>query len=194
MPRNFWMVISNEENFQITRNLDFTVQGLKAEHRRKVQRVEAGDRMLYYVSGIRRFAATATLTSTYREETTEIWKKEGSADWLYRIDIKPEVVLDEEQYIQAGLLAHRLDYIRRWPPENWYMAFQGNLHLLPKGDFFLIEEEMKKLKFGRDYMRENPTPPVTSARSRKQRRSGGRRDSQNKGAASVPELARPDAE
>ena len=142
MPRNFWMVICNEENYQITRNLHFKVQGLKAEHRRKVQRVEAGDRMLYYVSGIRRFAATATLTSTYREETTEIWKKEGSADWLYRIDIKPEVVLDEEQYIQAGLLAHRLDYIRRWPPENWYMAFQGNLHLLPKNDFFLIESEM----------------------------------------------------
>ena len=66
MPRNFWMVICNEENFQITRDLNFTVQGLKAEHRRKVQRVEAGDRILYYVSGIRRFAATATLTSTYR--------------------------------------------------------------------------------------------------------------------------------
>ena len=170
MPRNFWMVISNEENFQITRNLDFTVQGLKAEHRRKVQRVEAGDRMLYYVSGIRRFAATATLTSTYREETTEIWKKEGSADWLYRIDIKPEVVLDEEQYIQAGLLAHRLDYIRRWPPENWYMAFQGNLHLLPKNDFFLIESEMKKLKFGPGFVPDaEPPPEKTKARSRRGR-------------------------
>lgn len=170
MPRNFWMVISNEENFQITRNLDFTVQGLKAEHRRKVQRVEAGDRMLYYVSGIRRFAATATLTSTYREETTEIWKKEGSADWLYRIDIKPEVVLDEEQYIQAGLLAHRLDYIRRWPPENWYMAFQGNLHLLPKNDFFLIESEMKKLKFGPGFIPDaEPPPEKTKARSRRGR-------------------------
>ena len=172
MPRNFWMVICNEENYQITRNLDFTVQGLKSEHRRKVQRVEAGDRMLYYVSGIRRFAATATLTSTYREETTEIWKKEGSADWLYRIDIKPEVVLDEEQYIQAGLLAHRLDYIRRWPPENWYMAFQGNLHLLPKNDFFLIESEMKKLKFGPGFV-PDAEPPPEKAKARSRRGRGG---------------------
>ncbi len=183
MPRNFWMVISNEENFQITRNLDFTVQGLKAEHRRKVQRVEAGDRMLYYVSGIRRFAATATLTSTYREETTEIWKKEGSADWLYRIDIKPEVVLEEEQYIQAGLLAHRLDYIRRWPPENWYMAFQGNLHLLPKNDFFLIESEMKKLKFGPGFVPDaEPPPEKTKARSRRGR-GGAARGGQRGNAA-----------
>ena len=186
MPRNFWMVICNEENYQITRNLNFTVQGLKSEHRRKVQRVEAGDRMLYYVSGIRRFAATATLTSTYREETTEIWKREGSADWLYRIDIKPEVILDEEQYIQAGLLAHRLDYIRRWPPENWYMAFQGNLHLLPKNDFFLIESEMKKLKFGPGFVPDiEPPPEKAKARSRRGRGGAARGGQRGNGAPSA---------
>ena len=30
------------------------------------------------------------------------------------------------------------------------MAFQGNLHLLSKGDFFLLETEMLKLRDGRD--------------------------------------------
>lgn len=173
MPRNFWMIVCNEDNFRITRDLNFTVQGLKSEYRRKVQRVESGDRLLYYVTGMRCFTATATLTSTYREEETEVWKNEGSASWLYRIDIKPEVVLDEEQYINAGLLAHRLDYIRRWPPENWYMAFQGNLHLLPKNDFFLIEEEMKKLKFGPDYV-PPLEPPADRPKSRPRRNRGGR--------------------
>ncbi len=158
MPRNFWMIVCNEENYRISKDLDFTTQALKAEYRRKVQRVEAGDRLLYYVSGIRCFTATATLTSTYREEESAIWNKEGSTKWLYCMDIKPEVVLEESQYIDAGLLAHRLDYIRRWPPENWYMAFQGNLHLLPKNDFFLIEEEMKKLKYGKDYIQPKDAP------------------------------------
>ena len=174
MPRNFWMIVCNEKNFQITRDLNFTVQGLKSQYRRKVQRVEPGDRLLFYVSGIRRFTATATLTSTYREEDTRVWEREGSTDWPYRINIKPDVVLDESQYIDAGLLAHRLDYIRRWPPENWYMAFQGNLHLLPKNDFALIEEEMKKLKFGKDYQRdEEPFPVPTKAKSRPRRHRGG---------------------
>lgn len=172
MPRNFWMVVCNEENYRITKDLEFTVQGLKAEYRRKVQRVESGDRLLYYVSGIRCFAATATLTSTYREEETQVWENEGRASWLYRIDIKPEVVLEEAQYIRAGLLAHRLDYIRRWPPENWFMAFQGNLHLLPKNDFFIIEEEMKKLKFGPDYVPPLEPPPEKS-KSRPRRNRGG---------------------
>lgn len=170
MPRNFWMIVCNQENFGISKDLGFTAQGLKAEYRRKVQRVEAGDRLLYYVSGIRCFTATALVVSSYQEDAAPVWKNEGSAGWPYRISIKPEVVLEEPQYIDAGLLAHRLDYVRRWPPENWYMAFQGNLHLLPKNDFSLIEEEMKKLKYGRDYSRQSEPPqPKIRPRLRKQR-------------------------
>ena len=179
MPRNFWMVVCNQENFNITKNLAFTIQGLKSEYRRKVQRVEPGDRLLYYVTGIRCFTATATLTSTYREEQTIVWQNEGSATWSYRIDIQPEVVLEEPQYIQAGLLAHRLDYIRRWPPENWYMAFQGNLHLLPKNDFFIIEEEMKKLSLGPDYVPpREPPPEKLKSRARRNRGGGSNRNGQ----------------
>ena len=170
MPNNFWMVVCNPENFQITQNLEFTCQGLKAQHRRKVQRVEPGDRVLFYVTDIRRFTATATVTAGYKEDDAPPWQKEGNTGWQYRIGIKPEVVLNEDQYIQAGLLAHRLDYIRRWPPENWYLAFQGNLHLLPKNDFFIIEEEMKKLKFGADYTR--PALPQVKAKSRPRKRRG----------------------
>ncbi len=185
MPRNFWMITCNEENFNITRSMNFTLQGLKSEYRRKVQRVEKEDRLLYYVMGIRKFTATATVTASYREEDAGHWKNEGSATWPFLIEIEPALVLDEEQYIEAGLLAHRLDYIRRWPPENWYMAFQGNLHLLPKGDFFLIEEEMKKLKFGRGYLDEVQAPSAPPTRNRKPRRSNTRREGQAK-ATSTP--------
>ena len=193
MPRNFWMVVCNEENYHVTKDLDFTVQGLKAEYRRKVQRVESGDRLLYYVSGIRCFTATATLTSTYREEETQVWKNEGRANWLYRIDIKPEVVLEETQYIKAGLLAHRLDYIRRWPPENWFMAFQGNLHLLPKNDFFIIEEEMKKLKFGPGYVPPLEPPPEKSKSRARRNRGGGQGRNAPRGPGNSQNTNRGDA-
>ena len=172
MPRNFWMMTCNEENFKITQGLKFASLGLKSQHRRKVQRVEVGDRVLFYVTGIRRFTATATVTASYEDDSESPWQKEGNTGWSYRIGIKPEFVLDESQYIQAGLLAHRLDYVRRWPPENWYMAFQGNLHLLPKNDFFIIEEEMKKLKLGRDY---DPAAAVTVSASPKRKWTGRHR-------------------
>lgn len=171
MPHNFWMIICNAENFRITQDRGFTIQGLKAQHRRKVQRIGNGDRILYYVSHARQFTATATATTSFFEDDTHIWEKEGGADWPYRFQIKPEVVLDDSQYMDANMLAPRLDYVRRWPPENWYMAFQGNLHLLPKSDFLLVEEEMKKLKFGPNY---TPTPINASAQNSRKRKSGSR--------------------
>ena len=60
MPNNFWMIVSNLENFQITRDKGFTCQGLKPQHRRKIQRIEPGDRVLFYVSGDQYFTGTAT--------------------------------------------------------------------------------------------------------------------------------------
>ena len=52
------------------------------------------------------------------------------------------------------------------------MAFQTNLHLLPKNDFVLIEEEMKKLHFGKGYVPTDFTPALTNQR----RRSGSRKN------------------
>ena len=43
------------------------------------------------------------------------------------------------------------------------------LHLLPKNDFLLIEEEMKKLKFGKDHKPSNIIPMQSAPRRRKKR-------------------------
>jgi predicted RNA-binding protein len=147
MPRNYWMMITSLENFQITRSLGFTAQGLKVHHQRKAQRIEPGDRILYYIRGKRYFAATATAMSRYFEDHSGTWKGEGAGDWVLRVQIQPAIVLDEQEFIDARQLAPRLDYVRKWPPENWHIAFaQSNLHILPKKDFVLVEEEMRRIK------------------------------------------------
>ena len=182
MPSNFWMIINNEGNFRITQDMGFSVMGLKAQHRRKVQRISDGDRILMYITHIRRFVATATATSDYFEAEDTIWQKEGKAGFPYRVNIRPEIVLKDEQFMDANLIAPRLEYVKRWAPEDWYMAFQGNLHLLPKSDFLLIEEEMKKLHLGKDYQ---PTP-VVPTRTQQRRRRPGNRPSQSTPKPSVP--------
>ena len=145
MPNSYWMVVTTLENFEITRKLGFTIQGLKPYHRRKVQRIGPGDQLLYYLTGIRRFAATATITSKYFEDQTPVWKEEGGDSLAFRVKIQPKVVLREEQFIDASEIAPRMEYVRRWTPEDWHMAFLGNLHLIPKSDFALIEGEMRRL-------------------------------------------------
>lgn len=147
MLRNYWMLITNPENFEVTRKLGFTLQGLRPQHQRKVQRIEPGDRILFYIGGQRYFAATATATSRYFKDDSPVWKREGTAELTFRVRIRPEIVLADEEFMDARQLAPRLDYVRKWPPEDWYLAFaQTNLHLLPKKDFMLIEEEMRKIR------------------------------------------------
>ncbi len=186
MPHNFWMINCNEQNYNITRDLGFTKQGLKAEYRRKVQRVEPGDRIIYYVTGARVFTATATVTRGYEEVSSGPWIKEGKTAWPYHIRIKPDVVLDAEQYINAGLLAYRLEYVRKWPPEDWYMAFQGNLHLLSKNDFFLLETEMLKLRDGRDQALLQIDAELAAEEERSNSQRERRRRAPNRNAGRTP--------
>ncbi len=159
MPKNYWMVVTSPENFEITRKLGFTVQGLKVHHQRKVQRMEPGDRMLFYIGCIRQFGATATIKSQYFEDRTPTWKPEGNSEWAFKVRIQGEVVLPNGNLMDVSQLAPRLDYVRRWTPEDWYIAFaQSTLHLLPKRDFMLVEEEMRRMKSGRSRRSPNAAP------------------------------------
>ncbi|MQF48381.1 EVE domain-containing protein [SAR202 cluster bacterium AC-647-N09_OGT_505m] len=148
MPRGktYWMVTSSLENFHITRGLDFTIQGMMLRQRRKAQRMEPGDRILYYITGVQRFGATVTVTSKCTEDHKQIWRSEGKADdFPWRVEIKADAVLGDNQFLDAREIGPRMEYVRRWPPEHWPLAFQGNLHILPKSDFELLEQEMKRV-------------------------------------------------
>ena len=143
MAKNFWMVAQRLEDFEVTRDLGFTVHGLKERQRRRAQQMEPNDNMLFYVSGVRKWAAIAVVTSKYYEDATPIWS--GEETYPHRVKLRPHIVMEESSYIDALLLAPRLDYLKRWPPDRWPLAFTDTLHLLSQKDFRLIEGEMKRL-------------------------------------------------
>ena len=144
IAKNYWMVITSPENFEITKERGFKMQGLKAIHERKIRRIAPGDRLIYYLYGSRCFSATTTVKSSYYEDPSIVWNKEGSSELTLIVDIEPNIVLEEENFIKAGLIAPRLDYLRKWAPEDWHLAFVGNLHLMSKADFMLLEGEIKR--------------------------------------------------
>jgi len=69
----YWMIVTSPENYEKTRKLRFTQQGVKGRHRRKAERMAPGDRVCWYLTGIQSFAATATITSPYFEGAEPIW-------------------------------------------------------------------------------------------------------------------------
>ncbi len=112
--------------------------------------MKAGDRLLFYVTGRMAFTATCTLTSGLFEDHAQVWRSvRREEDYPWRVRIRPEVVLDEQEWLPAKELAYRLEYVRKWPPEHWTLAFQGHLHQLPQRDFKLIEDEMRRLERSR---------------------------------------------
>lgn len=168
MPRNFWLVTVMPQEFPMVLERNFLEQAVGAQHRRRLERMEEGDRVLFYIRIRRLFPATATVTSrSFRDQpsTDEHAPKDGSKMLLLRIELNMDVVLEEQDYIPALEIAPRMEFVRRWAPEDWPLAFQGNYHLIPKLDFNMIEEEMKKVqarRAGRFYR-----PKVDKARLRR---------------------------
>ena len=137
----YWMVVSSPDNFRKTREHGFSIQGLKSRHRRRVETMRVGDRVLYYVTGRMGFAATVTVASPMYEDHTPIWRTaRRDEDYPWRVHIRPDHILDESDWVPAKEIAYRLDYVRKWPPEHWTLAFQGHIHLLNRNDFAIIED------------------------------------------------------
>ena len=146
MPTN-WMLVSGADNFEVSRNMGFSVAGMKERHRKKAERVQPGDRVLFYLTGIQKFGGTAIVTDTYYEDRgNPIWesKKRGEYPYPWRFGIKPAVILLPDQFVAAQSLLEDLAWVKKWPASHWHLAFQGNVHVLSDEDFGTIEAALKK--------------------------------------------------
>ena len=146
MGKSYWMFVESPEEFEVTREHGVTRYSGPPGYRRRVERMQADDRVLFYVTSIRKWTATATIVSRSFENHSPVWNPaKRREEHPYRVELAPAIVLDEEDYIDALILAPRLEYVKRWPPEDWPLAFLDKLHLLPQRDFRLIEGELKRI-------------------------------------------------
>ena len=141
------MFAESPENFAIIKDMGVTLFGMGRRFRRRAERMSPNDRVLFYVKGLRKWPASATITSGCFEDDSEVFVSHDSRErFPFRVKLRPNFVLDESDYIDAMLLAPRLDYVRRWEPKDWPLAFFDRLHLLPQKDFRLIEGEMERIR------------------------------------------------
>ena len=56
-----------------------------------------------------------------------------------------DIILRDRLWIDALEVGPGLDYVRKWPPEDWELAFFGSVHIIPQKDFTFIEEEMRRV-------------------------------------------------
>ncbi len=149
MP-NYWIVVGSEENFRIAQARGFDLFGFKSTRRREASQMQPGDKLIFYLTGIMKFGGIATVTSESFEDHTPVFvakpalsRAEGKAgeDYPFRVRVQPDIVLGPDRYLEVRDIAPRLQYTKKWPPEHWRLAFQGNLHQIPEADYQLIRQE-----------------------------------------------------
>ena len=65
-------------------------------------------------------------------------------------------MLLEADWLDARELGPTLEYVRKWAPEHWPLAFHGNMHTLSQRDFRFLEEEMRRVAKHREKEAINP--------------------------------------
>lgn len=140
-----WIVVGGPDIYETTKEMGFTRHGFKSTRRKMAGRIQPGDRMIFYITGKKKFAGSVKITSEMVEEDTRIWesKKKPEEMYPYRVDIEAETVLEEEDWIDAQPYHERMTWTRKWPAKNWTLAYQGNLHEIPEDDFEILSEDLK---------------------------------------------------
>lgn len=145
----YWMLVSSEENFERSRARGFDIAGMKSRHRKKAERVQPGDKLVFYLTKVQAFGGCAEVTSIFFESDEPVWEG-GKKQEIYpfRFEVRPEVACEPGDFLAVEPIRGKLKYLKKWPEEHWRLAFQGNVHSLPEEDYetirSLIEKHVKK--------------------------------------------------
>lgn len=141
-----WLLVSAPDNFETSRARGFDIAGMKSRHRKKAERVAPGDRVVYYLVGVKAVGGVSEVTGTYFEDETKIWESNKPGEvYPFRFPVKIVYARDKGLYLPMETIVHTLTYPKRWPPQHWTLAFQGNVHVLSDEDYDIIYDALRKV-------------------------------------------------
>ena len=140
-----WILTGSLENFRINVERGFDVIGFKERRRRQAEEFEPGDEVFFYVTGVQAFGGIARVKSEMFEDRTPIWpgKKGKPEAYPWRVEAEPVLILPEDRFVPAEELATKLEHVRKWPPDHWHLAFQGQLRTIGDADARLLTERLE---------------------------------------------------
>jgi predicted RNA-binding protein len=139
-----WCLTTSADNFAKTAELGWKVQGIKSRREKTAKEIAPGDKVIYYVTKHIAFGAIVEVTSTYFEDHDPIWTSKPGEDYPWRFEITPEIVIDDPTaWVPAEELREQLEFPRKWPPEHWKLAFQGNIRAWPESDYAVVRNALE---------------------------------------------------
>src|SRR3989344_1762802 len=141
---SFWLLVTHPANFKIMKLKN--IAAMKAKRKSFAERVQVGDKVVFYLTKIGKFGGVAEFASTVREEKSKIFTEEKPGETHpWRFDMKFEVALFEDQYVPAEKFKDKLKYLNKWPAKYWKLGFQGDVHEIPKEDYETLKNSFKEV-------------------------------------------------
>lgn len=168
MP-TYWIVVGSPDNFRIAIDRGFDLFGFKSTRRRETGDMQPGDKLIFYLTGIKKFGGIASVTSDAFEDHTRVFssEKKPGEDYPFRVKTKAEMILDEEQWLDVPDYVPLLELTKKGQMKSWSLAFQGNLHRISAADYKLIETEMRsRAKGATRSKRSAKKTPATKTKAR----------------------------
>ena len=163
---NYWLIVTSKENFKFDREeLGFNMQGIPIRYKKSVQRMKEEDKVVYYIMGLQKFGAIATITGKYVEDHTKLWTNEDEM-WPARRSSRPDIILQDDELIDAKKLVPDLTFIKN--KDRWGTHLQGSIRQIPEEDYRLIESEMRKVTAERKLEKPKEFIPVPAMKKNEQ--------------------------
>jgi predicted RNA-binding protein len=140
-----WIVVGSPDNFRIAIERGFDMFGFKSTRRRETGEMKPGDKLVFYLTGVKKFGGIASVTSETFEDHAPVFRseKKPGEDYPFRVNTKAEIVLDEDQMLYVPDYVPMMEFTRKGATKSWALFFQGNLHKISDADYKLLEKEMR---------------------------------------------------
>lgn len=139
---NYWILVTHPKNFEVMKQKN--IAAMKAKRKSFAQKVEVGDKVVFYLTKIGKFGGAAEFKSKFREDKTKIFEEEKPGEvHPWRFDVKFEVELSPEDYKDAENFKDKLKYLKKWPAKYWKLGFQGNIHEIGEADYKTLLSALK---------------------------------------------------
>lgn len=140
----WWCLTTSPDNFAKTAELGWKVQGIKSRRQRTAEQIHPGDKIVYYVTKAVAFGAVVEVTSEHFEDHDLVWTSKPGEDYPWRFEISPEVVVEQpDLWVPAQDIHEQLEFPRKWGPDHWKLAFQGNIRAWPEADYEVVRGALR---------------------------------------------------
>ena len=138
-----WLLVGSESNWLLSKDRNFDVAGMKERWKKAASEVKPGDTVFFYLIGLQVIAGECKVTSDSFYDDSPIWDcTKPDEQYPWRFTTKPMVIREQGKYLSIKDFIADYEYAKKWSPQRFSLAFQGNVHRLNDHDYQLIHQHL----------------------------------------------------